>query len=106
MSKHAFDKIAEGLEEAREIVPLLYERERFRYQIYSIVMWYMLKSDLSAVRERLGRRGNWLDEWVASPDKWTLEVASDLMVAMGHDPGLLLRDPAAVATQTQTSGTN
>jgi hypothetical protein len=69
---------------------LVYLRARLRNRIYNLVVsefqrQHGKKADLAS---RIGRDPAQITRWLSSPSNWTLDTISDLMAAMGTEPGL------------------
>jgi hypothetical protein len=84
---------------------LIYFRERFRSALYQMVLQEFLaqqrargltKADLA---RRIGRKPEQISRWLGAPGNWTLDTASDLMLAMGQEPRCTKADLSRLATR-------
>lgn len=83
---------------------LAYFRARLSSRIYDLVIKKYLAAEKAGrlnravLARRIGRKPEQITRWLRTPGNWTLNTFSDLMLAMGSEPGLsdspLLNRPA------------
>lgn len=81
--------------ETLSVGTLAYFRQRLRNRLYGLVLTEFLKqeSEDKVTKAKIARRTRrtnpaQITRWLAAPSNWTIDTISDLMVAMGTEPGL------------------
>jgi len=84
---------------------LAYFRERFRDQLYELVLSEFLRRQpdgltKAEIAKRIGRKPEQITRWLGAPGNWTLETVSDLLLAISRaEPSVRLSSLKSRATR-------
>lgn len=93
--------------ESKELSPraITYFQERLRNRLHETVLKeYLRQHDLNGTRKsqialRLGKDPAQITRWLGAPGNWTIDTISDLLIAMGNELSLGVRQVASQAAQ-------